>query len=600
MKDDISGYYVFHFSKMDNTNQYGNMTKEDVLKLISGNNFIDSDEEEEERSPSLVSAKSRLHTSTTRRNLNSDLESQSQSQLSTPTIPPASQQDTINNIPPPRSPPAVKKPEQDDDDSDNNKDDNNNSDNDQHDDIQPTPANNNAKMNYLITYQNADVVKIPDRRAFANFVIESFRDPRDEVDIIAKYAVSAETHLQTRGFHYHMALGLTSQRRWLAVQKRMEKSKGVHCDFRERGGTYYDVFDYVQKLDSHIFLSPGHAGLVNPVQPRTTSAIKARKRAGNSGAGGHQRPKPAKAAKPVKKEKRMDMDVLHDIIVNNQIRTDEQLAALAKNSAADGKRDLQRWLMSHPSAKTRCDILNTVWMMEDSPARLARKNKTNLQLVEECLDKEHCTDEHGVQCDGSWYTAAQDILTKNNISRSDFVAKIRNALIHGRGKAYNLMIHGPTQCAKSFIFMPMTKIFKVFWQPASASYNWVSAPEKELIFLNDIRYLEDGDTKVLPWGRFLNLLEGCPLNIERPSNFYASDFEWSDRKAPIFATTDYPIQRIVKGRIDRHETDQMDKRWVFVKFQHQFLGAECNYDLVTCKRCFAEFVLITDDMLGDE
>ena len=50
----------------------------------------------------------------------------------------------------------------------------------------------------------------------------------------------------------------------------------------------------------------------------------------------------------------------------------------------------------------------------------------------------------------------------------------------------------PTQCAKSFIFMPMTKIFRVFWQPTSGSYNWV--------ILNDI-----------------HLLEGCPVNIERPS-----------------------------------------------------------------------------------
>ena len=40
--------------------------------------------------------------------------------------------------------------------------------------IEPKPANPNAKMNYLITYSAADVLKIKDRESFAEFVLRHF------------------------------------------------------------------------------------------------------------------------------------------------------------------------------------------------------------------------------------------------------------------------------------------------------------------------------------------------------------------------------------------------------------------------------------------
>ena len=77
----------------------------------------------------------------------------------------------------------------------------NNKDDDDNDFLEPPrPANQNTKMNYLITYSNADVIKIPDREAFANFVCKHFRATvkTGGEDIIGKWAVSAESHTQTR------------------------------------------------------------------------------------------------------------------------------------------------------------------------------------------------------------------------------------------------------------------------------------------------------------------------------------------------------------------------------------------------------------------
>ena len=92
-------------------------------------------------------------------------------------------------------------------------------------------------MNYLIAYSKADVILIPDRQAFARFVIRHFRGKNwkeGDRDIIDKWAVSAESHLQTRGFHYHMALSLKSGKRWQSIDKETVKG-GIKCDFRERG-----------------------------------------------------------------------------------------------------------------------------------------------------------------------------------------------------------------------------------------------------------------------------------------------------------------------------------------------------------------------------
>ena len=451
--------------------------------------------------------------------------------------------------------------------------------------MEPRPANSNAKMNYLITYSGADVLKIKDREAFAEFVLQHFRDPKDEHDIVDKWAVSAETHLQTRGFHYHMALGLNVQRRWKEIAARMRK-EGVPCDFRESGGSYYDIFNYIQKYDSHLITSQGHEGLINPV-PKTANAIRARRRSGSSGGGPRTKPN-------AKKEKRLDLDVVHDLVVQNNLRTDKELALFANKLAKDGKRDLQRWLLSHPSPKSRNDFLSTVWLMQDAVEESSRSNKTLIQLLEECLGAEHSTCARtGNVCDGSWLPAALEVLSLNNISREYFSQRVLKALRNGRGKGNNMMICGPSNAAKSFLLMPLDLIYKVFFQPSGGSYNWMHAPDAEVIFLNDICYEENGDKEVLPWRQFLNLLEGCTVNVARACNLHNGDFAWSDASAPVFLTAETPIVRIRHGCVVPGETEQIQQRLGdIIYLKHQFLGENVKYDIVSCKRCFAELLLL--------
>ena len=64
--------------------------------------------------------------------------------------------------------------------------------------------------------------------------------------------------------------------------------------------------------------------------------------------------------------------------------------------------------------------------------------------------------------------------------------------------------------------------------PSQGIYNWVNAPDKEIIFLNDIRYENGGEKKVMLWNMFLTLLEEMTVNISRPKNIYSQDLEWSE------------------------------------------------------------------------
>ena len=98
----------------------------------------------------------------------------------------------------------------------------------------------------------------------------------------------------------------------------------------------------------------------------------------------------------------------------------------------------------------------------------------------------------GIQSNGSWLACTLETLRHNNIDPKEFSNIVLNKLERGRGKGKNIMICGPTNCAKLFILLPLTKIYKCFMTPSQGIYNWVNAPDKEIIFLNDIRYEENG------------------------------------------------------------------------------------------------------------
>lgn len=433
---------------------------------------------------------------------------------------------------------------------------------------------------YLITYSRADVVKVAGRDKFGEIVTEQFNRADDVVEY---WGCSAEIH-RTVGIHFHLAIKLKTKRRFKEVRNRLKKLYHIDVDF-QFFANYHQAYTYMKKYDTHFVVSENHPPFVNP--PRTTKASKAKlKRTRPNGP-----PIKKKKQDPKSEPPSLTTDQVCKIVRDNNIGTELELYAFVAEQAALGKTDLEDYFYRKPSLKHHADIRATVNNIKTARDKLKRKNKSVMEIFREAKELPHDKDSvTGDTCDGKYFSSALEVLNLNNVTRKKFSDLVLNALTYGRGKGRNLMILGETNCAKSFMLMPLTKIFNCFMTPSKGNYNWVSAPSKEIIFLNDLRYDQDGDAKVMPWSTFLNFLEGATINVSMPKNRHAEDFEWSKRQ-PVFATAEHRIVRIVNNELKQGETNQMDQRWRFLNFKHQFLDQEVNYDIIPCGKCFAELIL---------
>lgn len=323
-----------------------------------------------------------------------------------------------------------------------------------------TPKNaGNPREAYLITYSQADVVKVPGRDKFAEMVVKAFNH---NDDVTEKWVVSAELH-RNKGIHYHMALKLKTQRRFKAVRNSIYKRYGIHLDFKEWHTNYYDAFQYVTKFDSHYVVSPGHTVLANP--PRTTKATEARRK----GASSEPPSKKARANVAVK----LNREDVGNIVRENGIKTIKSLFRLARAQAREGKTDLRGYLYRHPNQTYLGQLISTVVGIEVSEEDSIRENLSRLEILNQAKQQQ-CA-QHPVTrapCDGLWLQSALEVLEKNRIPRRRFARIILNSLFYGRCKGRNVMICGETNCAKSFMLMPLTKIFQCFMTPSPGSYNW--------------------------------------------------------------------------------------------------------------------------------
>ena len=155
---------------------------------------------------------------------------------------------------------------------------------------------------------------------------------------------------------------------------------------------------------------------------------------------------------------------------------------------------------------------------------------------------------------------AKEILGNNKINVYVFAEAIRTLLELGRGKNRNILLVGPANCGKTFLLNPPTEIYDTFLNPSSSKYAFVGAENKELIFLNDLRWSQE----MIPWQEFLNLLEGQSVHLAAPKTHYARDILITD-DVPIFATSIAPIMFAGKSANVEGENAMMEARWQ--KFQ---------------------------------
>ena len=415
---------------------------------------------------------------------------------------------------------------------------------------------------YLITYSDADLEKVSTREAFADVWVEAFGQ-----EFVAHWACCLENHSEENKVHFHLAIKLTSLRRWKMLKEKVVRESDIVCNFQEFHTNYYDAFRYVTKEDADYVTSAGHPDLSKA--PRTMGASSQKRHNVTDKEG-----KFGERSVPTKKKK-LDIQDVYDIIVNKELRTEQELFLLARRQKAEGKTDLLEFIL-RLSNKRRGEIIETAWKVNDSEKQQERQQKSLIEILREAGSKE-------CRCKDQFVLSAVEVLRSNNIDEKHFKQTVLNALSEGRKKGNNLMVIGPANCGKTFLLRPLAEIYKTFVSPAHSTFAWVGAEKAEVVFLNDLRWSD----KLISWSDFLNFLEGLPIHIQAPKTHFAGDILW-EKKTPIFATSSFRLRKYDGGVMNEVETMMMDVRWTYIEF---FKPIRTPKEIAPCARCFSKFIL---------
>ena len=454
----------------------------------------------------------------------------------------------------------------------------------------------NVRQIYLITYSMVDTARFPTRSSFAEAVVQSFADTPAKV---LQWCCCLEQHVQS-GVHFHMAMKLDKNQRWLPSKRYLLERCGISVHFSDTHENYFSAWKYVTKEDRDYIQSDGHPDLTSATAPRTTKASSTKRTTAMekrekgalstdncealSDAQTSTRKKTTgkkRANKKIakSKKKRMTSYELSEIILAKNIKSRTELLALAREQKVEGKTDIAEFIVNR-GAKVVADVLATTWELENSKDNLERQRKSRIQLLKEAREGE-CVQ----NCSGQWLISAKEVLQGNGVDINYFGHCVHELLEKGRGKYRNLMIVGPANCAKTFLLNPLNVIFNTFSNPASTSFAWVGAEQAECIFLNDFRW----SPAVIQWHDFLLMLEGQLVHLPAPKSHYAKDIVF-EKDTPIFATGKNPIIFVKNCTIDEKETEMMAVRWRIFRF-HAQIPQEKQKQIPPCGKCFAQLIL---------
>jgi len=452
-----------------------------------------------------------------------------------------------------------------------------------------SPDPSDSRRTYLLTYSKANMEKFPDCESFSKCVLQAFENGKSKSKV-TQWATCIENHADGESKHFHMAVKLSSTRRWKSVFEQLRKSEGINVNFSSKHCGYVAAYRYVckNKPIEQVLHSEGHSNLSSAgSSPRTKKAMAQfsfnTKRRRESCENADTPTSSKKAMKP----KRLSNIDIAEFLTAHKIKSVTELMVIAKQRHDDGEKDMYSFILNK-SPKALSELVSTTWRMHNAPKIVERSNKSRLDILKVHITDRECTE----GCSGEWFNCAKEILRNNKINMYTFADAIRQCIIKGRQKRNNVMLVGPTNCGKSFLLDPLECIYKAFMNPSSTSYAWVGLDECEVAYLNDFRYTTD----CIKWSDFLLILEGQTVNLPRPKNQFSTDLTISrENTIPFFATSKGPIEYVKYNVRDDVESEMMASRWNMFQFSNQITADKIKI-VKPCPHCFANLVMQGSEM----
>ena len=452
-------------------------------------------------------------------------------------------------------------------------------------DFQSQPlSTRTVRRTYLITYSQTDLQKFPSRESFGTEVAFCF-DQGSGKCRVEHWACSLEPHKNTSGYHYHVCIKLSAPKRWNMVKNKLRERHNIEVNFSEGHDHYYSAFKYVTKEDKDFFVSEGHPNLQEIGSPKTKKCLseyrktQKQKRKEHSPAPGSSREQETCSSSKKKKPNRSSMNLdVAEFIIKNNIKDTTQLFAVADEQRKEGKKDLASFILGR-SPKSLQDLLENAWKLENAKAELEIQNRSRMDVIRNA-STQPCT----TGCNEEWYKCALEVLRNNSINKYVFAYCMRELISKGRGKGRNLILIGPANCGKTFLFAPVQHMFRTFSNPSHDKYTWQEAENCEVMFMNDFRW----SAEIMAWNVLLLLAEGQSVRFLTPKNHKAKDILFT-AQVPLFATS----KDVITNK-DPGESEMMMCRWKVFKMSHQIPQQEAK-DLAPCAKCFSKLVLLGEN-----
>ena len=408
--------------------------------------------------------------------------------------------------------------------------------------------------------------------------------------IVCKEKHKTAVRGEDRDEHHHAATFSSTVFYWKKVRDISANKYGIHLNAVAHDA-YVTMFQYLRQasgkkpwceLDLAPYFSPEHP---------EGEALRELLEAGAKYLDVRAKKQPALPLEPVL---RSQFGVVFNWVVDHNLHGpvgEAQLKEAAVRELKAGRPKLLDFVKKHRTCLL--DQLDFIWELVGAKEQVQRLQKSRPELLlEAAVDSSRvCANGRG-QCANVY----ESILSYQGIPSLPFRHSLFQTLRNGRQKGNAFMIVGGRDTGKTTITEPAAHIFKTMQTPQADSFCPLQDIRGYEVFLwHDFRYKPGHPHQAeqglrLDEGTWNRLVEGLPTLIGvAKTDGSRADFVYKDDGAFI-CTGPFKLQGYKDGRVDQHETEQLDCRMKYVFFSRE-ASANPDRSFKPCAQCWSRWLL---------